>query len=110
MVSYTSIMRRYMEHEESMAAFFLAYFLYGKIKYGTKGYSDGRLGSMSAYKSVMQVYRPYLLQKERVRSDSIIQRFEHLEKRARALPDDKFKTAFLAALEEVDPRHRSPES
>jgi len=36
-----------MEYEELVAAFFMAYFYYGKIKYGTKGHSEERLGSIA---------------------------------------------------------------
>jgi len=99
-------MKRYMEYEELAAAFFMAYFYYGKIKYGTKGHSEERLGSMTAYKSIMQLYRPFLLQKERVRCDLIAQRFDYLRSQAESLPDDEFKRVFLATLEKADPRRR----
>ncbi len=103
-------MKRYIEYEELLSAFFMAYFLYGKIKYGTKGYSEERLGSMTAYKSVMQLYRPFLLQKERVLSDLVMQHFDHLQDQAEALPDDEFKRVFLATLAQADPRRRLQES
>ena len=103
-------MRRYIEFEELVAGYFMAYFLYGKIKYGTQGQSDERLGSMTAYKSVMQLYRPFLLEKERVLSDLVIERFDYLKAQAEALPDDEFKRVFLATLERADPRRRLQES
>lgn len=103
-------MRRYIEFEELMASYFVAYFLYGKVKYGSKGYSEERLGRMSAYKSVMQVYQPYLWQKERVKSDVIMERFDYLEQKAKALPDDRFRKAFLETLVQADPRHHLQEN
>ena len=102
-------MKRYIEYEELLAAFFMAYFLYGKIKYGTKGYSEERLGSMTAYKSVMQLYRPFLLHKERVLSDLLMQHFDYLLAQAEALPDDEFKRVFLETLAQADPRRRLQE-
>jgi len=74
-----------LEYEELTAGFFMAYFLYGRIKYGTYGYSKERLGNMAAHKSVMQLYLPFLLPKERVRSDIVVQRFEYLKARVEAL-------------------------
>lgn len=88
-----------------MAGYFMAYFLYGKVKYGSSDYSEERLGKMSAYKGVMQIYSPYLWQKERIRSEAITERFTYLEQKGKALKDDDFKRAFLEALGKVDRRH-----
>ncbi len=87
-----------------MANFFNAYFMYGKVKYGSSGYSDERLGTMTAYKSIMQLYRPFLLQRERILSDLVTQCFNYLEAQAEVLPDDEFKRVFLATLAQADPR------
>lgn len=99
-----------MEFEELLAAFFMAYFYYGKIKYGSREYSEARLGSMTAYKSVMQLYKPFLLKRERVLRDQIVQRFIYLQEKAEALADDEFKRVFLETLAKVDPRRRLQES
>ncbi|WP_345974528.1 hypothetical protein [Sulfurimonas sp. HSL3-7] len=103
-------MRRYIEFEALMASYFVAYFLYGKVKYGSKGYSEERLGRMSAYKSLMQVYQPYLWQKERIKSEVILERFRYLEQKAEALPDDRFKRAFLETLAQAAPHHHLQEN
>ena len=103
-------MKRYLEHHEIRALFFRAYFMYGKVKYGSSGHSDKRLGSMTAYKSIMQLYRPFVLLEQRVKTDVIIERFEYLENKAEALTDDGFKRAFLKILHQEDPRRRLPGS
>ena len=103
-------MKRYLEHHELQALFFRAYFLYGKVKYGSSGYSDKRLGAMTAYKSIMQLYRPFVVLEHRVRTDAVMERFDYLESKAKALRDDGFKRAFLKTLKREDPRRRLPES
>ncbi len=88
-----------------MAAFYLAYFFYGKSKFAQKKYSDERLGSITAYKSLMHLYRPFCLEEKRVRSEVILRCFEHLRQKIDSYSDDGFKTAFLKALAESEQLH-----
>ena len=62
-------MKRYLEVQEIQAHFFICYFLYGKVKYGSNGYSEKRLSEMTAYKSVMGLYGRYIRVGQRVQSD-----------------------------------------
>jgi len=98
-------MKRYLEVQEIQAHFFICYFLYGKVKYGSKGYSEKRLGKMSAYKSVMGLYGRYIRVGQRIQSDLVLKDFDYLRNQALALPDDGFKKAFLSVLEQLDLHH-----
>lgn len=98
-------MRRYVEQSELMAGFFKAYFLYGKMTYGNKDHDEVRLARASAYKRVMGLYQPFLLDKQRVSSDVLMQRFADLKVKAESLPQDTFKEVFLETLGEMSPRY-----
>jgi hypothetical protein len=103
-------MKRYIEEREIQARFLLAYFFYGRVKYGSSGYSEERLARLSAYKSVMNLYRPLAREHARVRSEAVLRRFDLLHERAKALEECIFKRVFLETLAQSDPRRRSPES
>lgn len=103
-------MKRYMEAKEIQAQFILCYFMYGKLKYGSKGYSKERLAGMSVYKSVMNLYRPFVYKRERIRSDVILRRFELLRQQAAVLADCPFKKVFFELLEQLNPHHCLQES
>ena len=98
-------MKRYLEVQEIQAHFFICYFLYGKVKFGSKGYSEKRLGEMTAYKSVMGMYGRYIRVGQRVKSDLVLKDFEYLRYKAIELPDDGFKKEFLSVFEQLDLHH-----
>jgi hypothetical protein len=101
-------MKRYIEPREIQARFLLAYFLYGRIKYGSTGYSEERLARLSAYKSVMNLYRPFARENRRVRSEAVSRRFDLLHEQAAALEEGAFKRVFLETFSQLDPCRRSP--
>jgi hypothetical protein len=103
-------MKRYIEEREIQARFLLAYFLYGRVKYGSSGYSEERLARLSAYKSVMNLYRPLAKEERRVKSERLLYRFDLLHAEAEALEEGAFKRAFLETLAQSDPRRRWPGS
>ena len=95
-------MKRYLEVKEIQAHFFITYFLYGKIKYGSRGYSEKRLGEMSAYKSVMSLYGRYIRVGQRIPIELLLKDFNHLHLQTTKLTDDEFKKAFLSVFRELD--------
>jgi hypothetical protein len=103
-------MKRYMEIQEIRGRMMLAYFLYGQVKYGSKGYSEERLGRLSAYKSVMNLYRPLANANRRVKREEVLRRFDLLRKKAEALGEGGFRRAFLETLGQLDPRCHLPGS
>jgi hypothetical protein len=102
-------MKRYMEIQEIRGRMMLAYFRYSQIKYGSKGYSEARLGRLSAYKSIMNLYRPLADTNQRIKSQEVFWRFDLLREKAEALSDDGFRRAFLETLEQSDPRRHLQE-
>lgn len=98
-------MKRYLEVKEIQAHFFLCYFLYSRVKYGSKGYTEERHGRLSAYKSVMGLYGRYIRVGQRIKYESLFKDFEHLQTEAEKLIDDDFKKAFLSVFQELDLRH-----
>jgi hypothetical protein len=103
-------MKRYMEIQEIRGRMMLAYFLYGQVKYGSKGYSEERLGRLSAYKSVMNLYRPLAYANRRIKSGEVLRRFDLLRQKAEALGEGGFRRAFLETLAQSAPHRRSPGS
>ena len=95
-------MKRYIEIKEIQANFFVCYFLYSKVKYGSKGYSDQRVGRMTAYKSIMKIYGKYAVTDQRILSEWVLQDFTYLRDITLCKPDDDFRKAFLVAFEELD--------
>ena len=102
-------MKRYLEVKEIQAHFFLCYFLYSRIKYGSKGYNEERHGKLSAYKSVMSLYGRYIRVGQRIKYELLFKDFEHLRAEADKLSNDDFKKAFLSVFQELDLRHCSLE-
>ncbi len=93
-------MKRYLEPSQIKSRFFLLYFLYGKVKYGSKGSDAERLGRMSAYKAMMHLYRPMVLINKRVLiSEAEARTVALCQKARRELPDGDLLQSFLLTVE-----------
>jgi len=92
-------MKRYLEPDQIKGRFFLLYFLYGKVKYGTRGSDMERLGRMSAYKAMMNLYRTLAIGEGRVLQIRIDTDVESLCNLARTtLPSGEFQNTFLSTI------------
>jgi hypothetical protein len=75
--------RHYYEPHEIKAKLFLSYYLYSKYKYGkNRDYTPERIGSLSAYKALMQLYRWYVLQNRRIPKRELDGKIRALQKKA----------------------------
>ncbi|MEA1920507.1 MAG: hypothetical protein U9N52_11750 [Campylobacterota bacterium] len=91
---------RYIERDQIKARFFLMYFLYSRVKYGTKGSDMHRLGKMSAYKAMMLIYKDYTLSGERILSVHVEYTLQALCKKAqRMVPKGEFQEMFIQTVE-----------
>lgn len=99
---YSVVMPRYLSKQWCYQRYFQLYFLYGRQKYG----HNTQMGLMSGYRSMMHLYEPMISGLvTTLRYEALVATFEQLRMQARALPESRFKTGFLLALEESDPRH-----
>lgn len=96
-------MKSYIEIDELQARAMLAYFLYGRLKYGMRGYSEARLAGMSGYKSAMLLYLSCAQQHRRMRQEEVAERFEQLRESVRRLPRSEFRQMLLQTLAQMDP-------
>ncbi len=98
-------MKPYLEIKELHAHYFICYFSYSKVKYGSREHSPERLGRVSAYKSIMNLYGRYIRVGQRIKRELLLKDFDYLHKQILALPDDGFRKAFLSVFEELDLHH-----
>ncbi|MBN2896150.1 MAG: hypothetical protein JXK05_09715 [Campylobacterales bacterium] len=96
-------MKRYLEPDQIQARFFLLYFLYGRTRYGSKGNDAQRIGALSAYRAMMNLYKPMALRRERVLiAETRSLTLALCDKARRELPEGALLDAFLDTIETIN--------